>query len=92
MDDSLNRSFDIGDAERSKIEEIAAVPNLDSIKSCSCRGACMRERGNNACPCKSVGQYCSRACHQNDIFNTCWNRKQYQESDTDSEGSEVCSL
>ena len=25
MDDSLNRSFDIGDAEHSKIEEIATV-------------------------------------------------------------------
>ena len=60
----MDESFDIGEAEQMQIEEIAQVANLDAITMCSCRGMCLREEGKNACPCKTIGQYCSSACHK----------------------------
>ena len=80
--ENMDESFDIGDAERMQIEEIAQVTNLDAITMCSCRGMCLREKGRNACPCKTIGQYCSSACH--DLSSVCMNRQQYIESDSDS--------
>ncbi len=78
----MDESFDVGDAERMQIEEVAQVANLDDITLCSCRGMCLREKGRNACPCKSKGQYCNSACH--DLSSACRNRRKYIESDSDS--------
>ena len=78
----MDESFDIGDAEPMQIEEIAKVANLDEITLCYCRGMCLWEKGRNACPCKTIGQYCSSACH--DLSSACMNRLQYIESDFDS--------
>ena len=78
----MDESFDVGDAERIQIEEIAHVANLDEITSCSCRGMCLREKGRNACPCKSIQQNCNSACH--DVVSACMNRRQCIESDSDS--------
>ena len=69
--ENMDESFDIGDAERMLIEEIAQVANLDAITLCSCRGMCLRKKGRNACPCETIGQYCSSACH--DLSSACMN-------------------
>jgi hypothetical protein len=59
----MDESFTLEAIEQSEIEEAALIPNVDNITVCTCRGVCLRESGRNACPCKSLGQFCSSACH-----------------------------
>ena len=79
IDESLTTADEI---ERSKIEEIARVPNEDkNMTVCCCRGMCLREKGRDACPCKGIGQYCSLVCHPDE--NACLNRRNLHESETE---------
>ena len=82
MAEALEESFSLEEFERNELENAAAVPNLDNMTTCSCRGLCLRERGRNFCPCKSMGSFCSNACHGDD-FGTCMNNRRVQESDSD---------
>ncbi|CAB4006536.1 Hypothetical predicted protein [Paramuricea clavata] len=76
------------DLERSELENAAEVPNMDNnMTTCTCRGICMRERGRNFCPCKSLGSFCSSSCH-GDNFGRCMNSRRAQESDSDQTDSE----
>ena len=67
--ESFERSFSLDDFEASATENVAAVPNLDNITICSCRGHCLQERGRNYCPCKSANNFCSSACHEGILGN-----------------------
>ena len=57
---------------------------------CSCRGACLKERGRNTCPCKSMGNYCSEACHSNVDCRkfTCMNKRRLIEGESSSDSSD----
>ena len=63
-------------------------PPVDDISNCSCRGMCLRDSGRSACPCKSVGHYCSSVCHANQFSGACMNQRKVLESDSDSDNSE----
>ena len=82
MAESFEGSFSLDDFEASAIESAAAVPNLDNITTCSCRGYCLREKGRNYCPCKSINNFCSSACHEGD-FELCMNNRRVQDTDSD---------
>ncbi|CAB4018175.1 Hypothetical predicted protein, partial [Paramuricea clavata] len=82
MDDIYILNNTLDEIERSQIEEIAQVPNVDNMTVCSCRGMCSREKGRNACPCKGIGHYCSSVCHPES--QSCMNRQNI-ESDTDED-------
>jgi hypothetical protein len=86
MNESFN-SFD--DLDQFQLEEATQIPNKDDITVLSCRGMCLKESGRNACPCKTIGQYCTSACHA-DSDITCMNSKEYLVSDSSeqSRGSE----
>lgn len=62
MDDT-QESITLDDIEESELQQAAQVPYVDNITTCSCRGMCLRERGRNACPCRTISQSCSSACH-----------------------------
>lgn len=62
MDDT-QESLTLDDLEETELERAAQFPYVDNITTCSCRGMCLRERGRNACPCKTISQLCSKACH-----------------------------
>jgi hypothetical protein len=81
MAEALDESFILEELDISQIENIASIPNIDNIAICSCRGNCIRERGRNFCPCKSINQYCSSACHEGNSL--CLNNRRAQESDSD---------
>jgi hypothetical protein len=59
-------------------------PPVDDISNCSCRGMCLRDSGRSACPCKSVGHYCSSVCHANQFSGACMNQRKVLESDSDN--------
>ena len=62
MAESFEGSFSLDDCEASAIEGAAAVSNLDNIlTTCSCRGYCLREKGRNYCPCKSINNFSNYA-------------------------------
>ena len=84
MADALEESFTLEDLEISQIEELATLPNVDNITTCTCRGHCLRERGRNFCPCKSLNKFCSSACHGDDFGEACMNSRRVNESDSDS--------
>ena len=89
----MEESFTLEDIEQREMDEIASTPNTDSITVCLCRGVCLRESGRNACPCKSCGQFCSSACHEeNQICLTNLQSVETDSSESDSsEGDlEVC--
>ena len=79
----MDESFTLDDIEQSDIEQVAQIPNADNVTVCSCRGICLRERGRNACPCKTINQYCSSACHlaEDANSNMCMNTRRVLESD-----------
>jgi hypothetical protein len=81
MAEALGESFSLEELERNELENAAALPNVDNLTICSCRGFCLRERGRNFCPCKSIGTFCSTACHEDD--ETCLNSRRVQESDSE---------
>ena len=83
----IEQSFTLKDLEISQIEYLATLPKVDNITSCSCHGHCLREKGRNFCPCKSLDQFCSSACHH-DNFGACMNNQRVYGSDSDSEKSE----
>lgn len=83
MADALEQSFTLEDLEISELEQVADLPNLDCITTCSCRGHCYRESGRNFCPCKSLNNFCSIACH-GENFGACLNNRRAQESDSES--------
>ena len=70
-----------------KYEQAAVDPNSDDISNCSCRGMCLRDSRRSACPCKSVGHYCSSVCHANQFSGACMNQQKVLESDSDSNNS-----
>ncbi|XP_070532880.1 uncharacterized protein [Ptychodera flava] len=43
-----------------EVEE--ALLRVNEPRSCNCSGVCARKRGRGACPCKSMDEYCNRAC------------------------------
>ena len=81
---NMNESFQLDDLEIFEIEQAAVVPNSDDISNCSCRGMCLRDSGRSECPCKSVGHYCSSACHANQFSEACMNHRKVLESDSDN--------
>ena len=82
MAEALEGSLSLDEFEANVIESAAAVPNVDiNITTCSCRGSCLRERGRNYCPCKSINSFCSSACHGQN-FGHCMNNRRAQESDS----------
>ena len=82
MAESLEGSFSVHEFENSLIENAAAVPNVDNVTTCSCRGYCLRDKGRNYCPCKSLNTFCSSVCHGDD-FGLCMNNRRVEESDSD---------
>jgi hypothetical protein len=64
------------------IDQLASIPNIDNMTTCSCRGNCLRERGRNFCPCRSISQFCSSACHD-EFLPRCFNDRRAQESSSD---------
>ena len=96
MADALNSSFaSLDELEISEIEQLATLPNVDNFTSCKCRGryCCLRERGRNFCPCKSMNKYCSSACqcHKED-FGRCLNSRNLYESDSEESDRETVSF
>ncbi|CAB4010988.1 Hypothetical predicted protein, partial [Paramuricea clavata] len=85
---SQEGSFSLDDFERSIVENAAALPNVDNLTTCNCRGYCLREKGRNFCPCKSINSFCSEACH-GDGFSCCMNNRRVQESDSDDTDSDL---
>ena len=83
---NMNESFNFDDVDRFELEEAAQIPNKDDITVCSCRGMCLKESGRNACPCKTIGRYCTSACHAESAI-TCMNSQQYLASDSSEESS-----
>ena len=81
MAEALRERFSLEELERNELENAAAMPNVDNLTIFSCRGFCLRERGRNFCPCKSMGSFCSSACHED--FDSCVNSRRVQESDSD---------
>ena len=81
MAEALEGSLSLDKFKASVLESAAAVPNVDiNIISCSCRGACLCEKGRNYCLCKTINSFCSSACHRpNFVF--CMNNRRAQESD-----------
>jgi hypothetical protein len=82
MAEAHEGSFSLDDFERIIVENAAALPNVDNLTTCNCRGYCLREKGQNFCPCKSFNSFCSEACH-GDGFSCCMNKRRVQESDSD---------
>ena len=68
--------------ETSVVESAAALPNVDNLTTCTCRGHCLREKGRNFCPCRSMNNFCSTVCHGDD-FGQCMNNRRVQESDSE---------
>lgn len=77
--ESIEGSFSVDEFELNVLENAAAIPNVDNITTCSCRGYCLRGKGRNFCPCKSVNSFCSSVCHGDD-FGCCMNNRRVQES------------
>ena len=90
----MDESFNLDDIEQIEIEKNALFPNTDEVSVCSCRGACLKERGRNACPCKSMGNYCSEACHGDSNAEyakstcICMNRRRLIEGDSSDDDSD----
>lgn len=82
---NMDESFTLYEIEQSEIEQATETPNIDNITVCSCSGICLRERGRNACPCKTISQYCSAACHP--CRTICMN-KEHVLGDNSSESEE----
>ena len=88
MAEALDESFNtVEELEISQIEELASVPNFDNLATCSCHGNCIRERGRNFCPCKSLNQHCSSLCHVGN--HMCLNNRRAEESNSDNSSSSV---
>ena len=79
---NMDESFSLDDLDRLEIEDVTQFPNKDNITVCSCNGLCLKDKGRNACPCKSIGQYCTSACHDQGE-NLCMNARRYLESDSE---------
>ena len=74
MDDTQESVLStLDEIEESELERAAELAYVDNITTCSCRGMCLQERGRNACPCRSVAQLCSTACHSGTGRSTCLN-------------------
>ena len=88
----MDESFSLDDVERMELDETAQRPNVDANTMCSCEGLCLRGSGRNACPCKTIGQYCTSACHPPghalEEQGYCMNSRQLLESDTSESESE----
>ena len=82
-DFSFEESFSLEDFEAQVIENAAAVPNVDNLTTCSCRGYCLREKGRNYCPCKSNNSFCSSACHGAD-YGYCMNNRRVQDDSNET--------
>ena len=88
MAEAFDKSFNtVEELEISQIGELASVPNLDNVTTCSCCGNCIRERGRSFCLCKTLNQYCSSACHAGN--SSPLNNLRPQESDSDDSSSSV---
>ena len=79
---NMDERFTLDDIEQSEIEQNALLPNTDEVSVCTCKGACLKERGRKACPCRSMGNYCSEACHANEENLTCMNRRRLLEGES----------
>ena len=86
MAEALEGSLSLHKFEANVIESAATLPNVDNNTTCSCRGACLREKGRNYCPCRSINSFCSSACH-GENFGCCMNNRRAQESDSEDEVS-----
>jgi hypothetical protein len=73
MDDT-QESVTLDEIEERELEHAAQFAYIDNLRTCSCRGMCLRERGRNACPCQSVSQLCSTTCHSGSDRSACLNR------------------
>lgn len=82
----MDESFTLDEIECDEIEQAAEIPNVDNITVCSCKGMCLRERGRNACPCKTVSQFCSSACHPG--RSLCMNKQSVLGDREDSDANE----
>ena len=87
MDDTQESVLStLDEIEKSELERAAEFAYVDNITACSCRGMCLRERGRNACPCRSVTQLCSTACHSGTGRSACLNTNSILgENSSDSE-------
>ena len=45
MAEAMEESFSLDEFEASVLENAATLPNVDNITTCTCRGHCLRERG-----------------------------------------------
>lgn len=77
---NMDESFTLEEFEQSEMEHVALIPNLDNVTVCSCKGVCLWDTGRNACPCKTINQYCSPACHGDN--GKCMNNRTTLESDS----------
>ena len=84
-DNASEGCFSLEEFEVSQTEEAAALPNVDNLTICKCRGHCLKEKGRNFCPCRSLNTFCSSVCH-GVIANLgcCMNNKRAQESDSEN--------
>ena len=91
----MDESFNLDDIEQLEFEKNSLFPNTDDVSICSCRGACLKERGRNACPCKSMGNYCSEACHDDSNAeypkSTCMNKRRLIEGDSSDDSDDSTS-
>ena len=81
----MDESFNLDEIEVSEMEAIALLPNTSEVSVCVCRGNCLKERGRNACPCRTIGNYCSEACHSRAVYETCMNKRRLIEGESSSE-------
>jgi hypothetical protein len=76
-------SVTLEDVASIELEHLASVPNLDNCTKCCCTDLCLKMRGRNACPCRSVQLFCTRVCHKD---RECMNiRKVVGDTDSDDE-------
>ena len=88
----MDESFTLDDIEQGEIEQAAQVPNTDNISVGHCRGICLRESGRNACPCKSISQYCLSVCHPVGSNAACMNKRSVLEDVSESDSPEDASV
>ena len=90
----MDESFNLDDIEQLEFEKNALFLNTDEVSVCSCRSTCLKECGRNACPCKSMGNYCSEACHGDSNAEypkstcICMNRRRLIEGDSSDDSDD----
>lgn len=82
----MDKSFTLD--EEMELEMVAKTPNVDDNTVCSCQGLCLRGAGRNACPCKSIEQFCTTACHMQNEETMCMNLQRFLESNSSESDSQ----